>query len=73
MDPFNPQRVLDIFEKEELGDKSVSPDQARSKRHSSCCMDLPSAMRTIRKVVSEAVALGNAQSQRLVDKLGMLV
>ena len=27
-------------------------------------------MRTIRRVVSEGVALGNAQSQRLVDKLG---
>jgi len=70
LEPFNPQRVLDIFKKGEAGDKDVFSDQAQSESHSSCCLDSPSAMRTIRRVVSEGVALGNAQSQRLVDKLG---
>jgi hypothetical protein len=70
LEPFNPQRVLNIFEKGEADDKDVVPDRAQSEGHSSCCLDSPSAMRTIRKVVSEGVALGNAQSQRLVDKLG---
>ena len=62
--------MLDIFEKGEASDKDVSPDQTQSESHSSCCLDSPSAVRTIRRVVSEGVALGNAQSQRLVDKLG---
>lgn len=70
LEPFNPQRVLNIFERGEADDKDIFPDQAQSEGHSSCCLDSPSAMRTIRRVVSEGVALGNAQSQRLVDKLG---
>lgn len=45
-------------------------DQAPSDSHSSCCLDSPSAIRTIRRVVSEGVALDNVQSQRLIDKLG---
>jgi hypothetical protein len=70
LEPFDPQRVLKIFQKGGAGDKDIFPNQAPSDGHSSCCLDSPSAMRTIRRVVSEGVALGNAQSQRLVDKLG---
>jgi hypothetical protein len=70
LEPFNPEQVLKIFKKGVAGDEDVVTDQATSDRHSSCCLDSPSAMRTIRRIVSEEVALGNAQSQRLVDKLG---
>lgn len=62
--------MLEIFKKGEAGYKDVFTDQAPCDSHSSCCLNSPSAMRTIRRVLSEGVALGNAQSQRLVDKLG---
>jgi hypothetical protein len=70
LEPFDPEQVLKIFKKGVAGDEDVVTDQATSDRHSSCCLDSPSAMRTIRRIVSEGAALGNAQSQRLVDKLG---
>jgi hypothetical protein len=70
LEPFDPEQVLKIFKKEEAGDKDVFTDQAPSDSHSSCCLDSSLAMRTIRRVVSEGVAIGNAQSQGLVDKLG---
>jgi hypothetical protein len=70
LEPFDSEQVLKIFNKEEPEDEDAFPDQAPSESHSSCCLNSPSAMRTIRRLVSEGVALGNAEPQRLVNKLG---
>lgn len=70
LEPFDPEQVLKIFKKEEAEEEDALPDRAPSDSHSSCCLDSPSAMRTIRRIVSEEMAHSDAESQRLVDKLG---
>ena len=70
LEPLDPERVLNIFKKGEPEEEDASSDRAPSDSHSSCCLDSPSAVRTIRRIVSEEVDHRDAQSQGLVAKLG---
>jgi len=70
IEPFNPEQVLKIFKKEEPDDEGVLTAQTPPSTHSSSCLDSPSAIRTIRRIVNEEAAHRDAQSQKLVDKLG---
>jgi hypothetical protein len=63
LEPFNPEQVLNQLKKEEQDGSSPSS------RHSSSCLDSPRAMRTIRRIVNEAAAHRDAQSQRTIEKL----
>jgi hypothetical protein len=66
IEPFDLEQVLKIFGKEEEGLQASTP----STNHSSSCLDSPSAVRTIRRIVDEGVAHRDAQSQRTIEKLG---
>ncbi|KAK5687866.1 hypothetical protein LTR17_026697 [Elasticomyces elasticus] len=57
LEPFDPEQVLKISKKGEPEAEDASLDRAPSDSHSSCCLDSPSAVRTIRRI-------------RLVAKLG---
>ena len=70
IEPFNPEQVLKIFKKEEPDDEGALTAQTPPSTHSSSCLDSPSAIRTIRRIVNEEAAHRDAQSQKLVDKLG---
>jgi hypothetical protein len=58
--------VLKIFRKDEEGLQVSTP----STNHSSSCLDSPSAVRTIRRIVSEEVSHRDVQSQMTIEKLG---
>jgi hypothetical protein len=66
IEPFDLEQVLKIFGKEEEGLQASTP----STNHSSSCLDSPSAVRTIRRIVDEGVPRRDAQSQRTIEKLG---
>jgi len=70
IEPFDPDQVLKIFKKG-TGDHSQIPGaQSTPSRHSSSCLDSPSAQRTIRRIVNEAVAQRDAESEKTIRKLG---
>jgi hypothetical protein len=56
IETFDPDQVLEIFEKETSDHSRTSGAQSTPSRHSSNCLDSPSAQRTIRRIVNEAVA-----------------
>jgi hypothetical protein len=62
IEPFDPEQVLKIFRKDEEGLQASTP----STDHSSSCLDSPSAVRTIRRIVNEEVAHRDVQSQRTI-------
>jgi hypothetical protein len=62
VNPFDREQVLKIFMKDEEGLQASTP----STNHSNSCLDSPSAMRTMRRVVNEEVAHMNVQSQSVV-------
>jgi hypothetical protein len=64
--PFDPEQVLKIFRKDEEGLQASTP----STNHSNSCLDSPSAVRTIRRIVNEEVAYRDVQSQKTIEKLG---
>jgi hypothetical protein len=63
---FDPEQVFKIFRKDEEGLQASTP----STNHSSSCLDSPSAVKTIRRIVNEKVAYRDVQSQRTIEKLG---
>jgi len=67
IEPFDPEQVLKIFKNEENRQQEA---QTPPSRQSSSCLDSPSAIRTIRRIVYEEVAHRDAQSQRTIRKLG---
>jgi len=62
--------VLEIFEKEASDNSEGLQAPTPSTNDSSSYLDLPSAMRAIRRVVNEEVAHRDVQSQRTIEKLG---
>lgn len=64
IEPFDPEQVLKIFRKEE-----GLQDSTPSTNHSSSCLDSPSAVRTIRRIVNEEAAHRDPQSQKTFEKL----
>lgn len=70
LEPFDPEQVLKIFKKEEVEQEQALLDRGPSEPHSSSCLNSPSAVRTIRRMVAEELARIDAQSQKVVDKLG---
>lgn len=67
---FNPDQVLKIFNEKAgdhpgtFGGESIPP------RHSSSCLETQSAQRTIRRIVNEAVAERDTETQKIIRKLG---
>jgi len=63
IEPFKPEQVLKIFEKEE-GEGSESSEGSEgdhcSRSHTDSCLDSPLAVRTIRRIVNEEVAYRDA-------------
>jgi hypothetical protein len=66
INPFDLEQVLKIFRKDEEGLQASTP----STNHSNGCLDSPSAMRNIRRIVNEEVAYRDVQYQRTIEKLG---
>jgi hypothetical protein len=70
IEPFDPDQVLKIF-KGEGGDHPEALGAASTpSRHSSSCIDTPSAQRTIRRIVNEAVAERDTETKKVIRKLG---
>ncbi|KAH0345012.1 hypothetical protein KCU83_g8033, partial [Aureobasidium melanogenum] len=70
IEPFEPEQVLKVYEKEE-GQGSEDPEGDHGSRsHTDSCLDSPSAVRTIRRIVNEEVAYRDAQSRRTIARLG---
>ena len=67
LEPFDPEQVLQMFKKEE--DKGIRA-QTPPSGHSSRCLDSPSAVRKIRRLINEQIAQRDAQSARTITKLG---
>jgi hypothetical protein len=70
IEPFDPDQVLKIFK----GEGGDHPEALRATstppRHSSSCLDTPSAQRTIRRIVNEAVAERDIETKKVIRKLG---
>jgi hypothetical protein len=66
IEPFDPDEVLKIF-KRKGGDH---PGESTPSRHSSSCLDTPSAQRTIRRIVNEAVAERDTETEKVIRRLG---
>jgi hypothetical protein len=58
--------VLKIFRKDEESLQASIP----STNHLSSCLDSPSVVRTIRRIMNEEVAHRDVQSQKTIEKLG---
>jgi hypothetical protein len=70
IEPFDPDQVLKIFKKETNDRSRTLGAQSPPSRHSSSCLDSPSAQRTIRRIVNEAVAQRDAETEKTIRKLG---
>jgi hypothetical protein len=70
IETFDPDQVLEIFEKETSDHSRTSGAQSTPSRHSSNCLGSPSAQRTIRRIVNEAVAQRDAETEKTIRKLG---
>jgi hypothetical protein len=70
IEPFDPDQVLEILEKETSDHSRTSGAQPTLSRHSSSCLDSPSAQRTIRRIVYEAVDQRDAETEKTIRKLG---
>jgi hypothetical protein len=62
IEPFDPDQVLKIFKKETNDRSRTLGTQSPPSRHSSSRLDSPSAQRTIRRIVNEAVAQRDAET-----------
>lgn len=69
IEPFEPEAVLKLFEKEEGEGLGSSELDRGSRSHINRSLDSPSAVRTIRRIVNQEVAQRDAQSQRVVGSL----
>jgi hypothetical protein len=69
IEPFEPEEVLKLFEKEEGEGLGSSALDRGSRSHTNRSLDSPSAVRTIRRIVNQEVAQRDAQSQRVVESL----
>ena len=70
IEPFNPDQVLKIFGERRRDCTEASRVESAPSRHSSSCLDTPSAQRTIRRIVNEAVAERDAETEKIIRKLG---
>jgi hypothetical protein len=70
IEPFDPDQVLKIFKKETNDRSRTLGAQSPPSRHSSSCLDSPSAQRTIRRIVNKAVAQRDAETEKTIRKLG---
>jgi hypothetical protein len=70
IEPFNPDQVLKIFDEKGGDHPGALVAEAVLSRHSSSCLDTPSAQRTIRRIVNEAVAERDAKTEKVIRKLG---
>jgi len=70
IEPFDPDQVLKIFKREAGGHSETPGTQSTPSRHSSSCLDSPSAQRTIRRIVNEAVAQRDAETEKTIKNLG---
>jgi hypothetical protein len=62
--------VLKISKKEGGDHSEASGAESTSLRHSSSCLDTPSAQRTIRAILNEAVAHRDTENEKIIRKLG---
>ena len=70
---FDPNQVLKIFD-EKGGDRpEASGVESLPSRHSSSCLDTPSAQRTIRRTVNEAVAERDAKTEKISESWAVRV
>jgi len=70
IEPFDPDQVLKIFNEKAGDHPGIFGGESTPSRHSSSCLDTPSAQRTIRRIVNEAVAERDAETQKIIRKLG---
>ena len=70
IEPFDPDQVLKIFGKEGGDHPGASGAESTPSRHSSSCLDSPSAQRTIRRIVNKAVMERNIGTEKVIRKLG---
>ena len=70
IEPFDPDQVLKIFKREGGGYPEASGAESTPSRHSSSGLDSPSAQRTIRRIVNEAVAERDLKTEKVIRKLG---
>lgn len=70
IEPFDPDQVLKIFKKETNDHSRDLGAQSTPSRHSSSCLDSPSAQRAIRRIVNEAVAQRDTETEKTIRKLG---
>jgi hypothetical protein len=69
IEPFDPDRVLKIFKREGGDHSEALGAEPTPSRHSSSCLDTPSAQRTIRRIINEAVAHRDTENEKIVRKL----
>jgi hypothetical protein len=70
IEPFDPHQVLDVVDKKGRNQPETSRVESVPSRHSSSCLDTPSAQRTIRRIVDKAVAERDAETEKIIRKLG---
>jgi hypothetical protein len=70
IEPFDSNQVLKIFDEQRGDHPEASQVELVPSRHSSSCLDTPSAQRTIRRIVNEAVAERDAETAKIIRKLG---
>ena len=70
IEPVNQDQVLKIFDEKGGDNPGALGAESVPSRHSSSCLDTPSAQRTIRKIVNEAVAERDAKTEKIIRKLG---
>jgi hypothetical protein len=61
--------VLKIFKREGGDHSEALGAEPTPSRHSSSCLDTPSAQRTIRRIINEAVAHRDTENEKIVRKL----
>jgi hypothetical protein len=64
IEPFDPNQVLKIFDEKGQDRHEASEVEPVSSRHPSSSLDTPSAQRTIRRIVNEAVAEKDAEIEK---------
>jgi hypothetical protein len=67
---FDPEQVLKVFKKQEDEDSEGSQASSPSTSHTSSCLDSPSAVQKIRRIVNQEVAHRDVKSQRTIQLLG---
>ena len=70
IEPFDPDQVLKIFKREGGDHPEAMRAETTPSRHSSSCLDTPSAQRTIRRIINEAVAERSTETEKVIRKLG---